>query len=57
MIGLVLIIAGLYALMFSWSMSYVLAFVEVANFSATPLKETCPLLWSDPVAQWVWGLA
>lgn len=57
MIGLVLIIAGVYALMVSWSMSYVRAFVEVANFTATPLNETCPLLWSDPVAQWVWGLA
>jgi hypothetical protein len=49
--------AGIYALGISWSFSYFLAFDEAANLTATPTNVTCPLLWSDPVAAYVWGLA
>ena len=56
-IGVVVMSAGVYALTISWSFSYLIAFDEAANLTATPTNVTCPLLWSDPVAAWVWGLA
>ena len=56
-IGVIVISAGAYALTISWSFSYLIAFNEAANLTTTPTNVSCPLLWSDPVAAWVWGLA
>jgi hypothetical protein len=57
MICPVVLVAGLYSLTVSWTFSYPIAFNETAYLAATPTNVTCPLLWSDPVAAWVWGLA
>ena len=42
---------------YEWILSYVAAYRQIVELSATPQNVTCPLLWSDPVSQWIWALA
>jgi hypothetical protein len=56
--ALIMIVSyGIFYVLCMWILSYVSAFDQVVRLSATPQNVTCPLLWSDPVAQWVWALA
>lgn len=38
-------------------LSIILISDQISSFSFWPTDTTCPLLWSDPVSQWVWWLA
>jgi hypothetical protein len=50
------IIGVLYALFF-YVAAWPLAFDEISKLTVLPSDVACPLLWSDPMSQWVWWLA
>jgi len=55
--GLYGFIGLVYAVGYKWTLYYVYALIQVSDLSRTPQNVTCPMLWSDPASEWIWGLA
>jgi hypothetical protein len=43
--------------LFCYVAAWPLAFVEISTLAASPDDLACPMLWSDPMSQWIWWLA
>ena len=52
-----LLVLGVVAVPVICIVTWVKIAVELAHLEHVPLNATCPLLWSDPVADWLWALA